>query len=213
MQIISHESPDYHNIQPNGALIYSINICKYIIPRIKTDRNWVTINTHRCFDHSIVFIHSNVNLDLLYSHLKDYDDLILVCSQKSTMMKMRKYGHAIYLPLSIDVEYVKKFECLKYKGTCYAGRKNKMHSEHLKHVDGVDYLCDYTHDGLLEEMAKYKRVYAVGLTALEAKCLGCQILPYDPRFPDPNVWVVRDCKDMIYELQHKIDYIDKKGTK
>lgn len=210
MQIISHESPYYHNIKPNGALIYSINICKYIIPNVKTDRNWVTINTHQCLNHSIIFIHSNVNHDELYSHLAKYDDLILVCSQKSTMMKMRKYGKAIYLPLSIDVNYVKKFRCLKNKGTCYAGRKDKMNSGHLKHKDGVDYLCDYTHDGLLTEMAKYKRVYAVGLTALEARCLGCEILPYDERFPDPKVWVVRDCKDMAKVLQGKLDKIDER---
>jgi hypothetical protein len=207
-QIISHASPEYVNAKPNGALIYSINICKYIIPNIHTDRNWITINVRKCFDHSIVFIHSNVNLEELYGHLKEYKDLVLVCSQKSTMYKMRKYGKAIYLPLSIDVDHVKKFESLKSKSTCYAGRENKMHSESLRHQDDIDYLCNYTHDGLLEAMAKYKRVYAVGLTALEAKALGCEILPYDPRFPDPSIWEVRDVKEIWKELQKKLDKID-----
>lgn len=208
MSIISHESPYYSNMKPNGALMYSIDICKYIIPRIKTDRNWVTINIRKSFDHSIVFIHSNINIDERYGFLKDYKDLILVCSQKSTMYKMRKYGRSIFLPLSIDVDYVKKFKCSKYKGTCYAGRENKMHSDSLRHKEGIDYLCNYTHDGLLEAMAKYKNVYAVGLTALEAKALGCKILPYDPRFPDPSIWKVRDVKTIYKELQHKLDKID-----
>ena len=208
--IISHEHPLYVNMKPNGALIYSINICKYIIPKIKTDRNWVTINIHKACDHSIVFIHSNVDIDERYSFLKDYKDLILVCSQKSTMMKVRKYGHAIYLPLSVDVNYIKSFRRLKDRDTCYAGRKNKINSESLKNKSGVDYICDYTHKGLLETIARYKKVYAVGLTAIEAKILGCQILPYDERFPDVSVWKVRDCKDMIEEFQNKLDKIERR---
>ena len=207
--IISHESPFYNNIKPNGALIYSINICKYIIPNIKTNRNWITININKCLDHSIVFIHSNVKCELLYSYLKNYNDLILVCSQKSTMYKMRKFGRAIYLPLSIDVEYVKKFRTAKTKDTCYAGRENKINSIYLKNKAGVDYLCNFTHDGLLEKMATYKNVYAVGLTALEAKVLGCNILPYDERFPDPDIWKVKDVKEIYKELQTKLDNIDK----
>lgn len=207
--IISHESPYYTNIQPNGALIYSINIVKHIIPRVKTDRNWITINTKKCLDHSIVFCHNNVNFES-YKYLKDYKDLILVCSQKTTLARMRKYGHAIFLPLSIDVDEVKKYQTTKCFETCYAGRNNKIHSEKLKHMDGVDYISKLTHKGMLKKIAKYKNVYAVGLTALEAKALGCNILPYDPRFPDPSIWKVHDCKDMAKVLQEKIDKIDKR---
>ena len=54
-------------------------------------------------------------------------------------------------------------------------------------------------------MARYRYVYAVGLTALEAKVLGCNVLPYDSRFPDPSVWVVRDIKDMIPYFQDLLD--------
>lgn len=59
-------------------------------------------------------------------------------------------------------------------------------------------------------MARYRYVYAVGLTALEAKVLGCNVLPYDSRFPDPSVWVVRDIKQNAALLQKLIDNIDKK---
>ena len=54
-------------------------------------------------------------------------------------------------------------------------------------------------------MSHYRYVYAVGLTALEAKVLGCNVLPYDSRYPDPSVWVVRDIKQMIPELQKLLD--------
>ena len=207
-KIISHESPYYFNMTPNGALMYSIDICKYIIPKVKTDRNWITINIGKCYDHSIVFIHSNINIDEKYANLKEYKDLILVCSQKSTMYKMRKYGHAIYLPLSIDVDEVKKYQRTKCRETAYAGRKGKIYSDRIP--QGVDKLCNLTHKGLLEQMAMYKNIYAVGLTALEAKALGCNILPYDPRFPDPSMWKVRDIKTIYKELQKKIDKIDKR---
>ena len=206
---ITHLSQYYTNIRPNGALIYSMNICRYFIPNIKTDRTWVTINTHQCCDHAIVFIHSNVDVETKYAFLKDYKDLILVCSQKNTMIRCQQYGTPIYLPLSIDVEYTKQFRTPKDKDTCYAGRKDKIGSERLEGYQ-IDYLQNLPHIEMLKRMAHYKNVYAVGLTALEAKCLGCKVLPYDPRFPDSRVWVVKDCKEMIPILQAKLDNIDKK---
>jgi hypothetical protein len=67
------------------------------------------------------------------------------------------------------------------------------------------------HDELLREMAKYRRVYAVGRTAIEAKILGCEVLPYDQRFPDPSIWKVLDSMDAAKMLQRLIDKIDKEG--
>ena len=113
MKIFSHESPEYTNTKPNGALEYSKEIVKYFIPNIKTDRNWVTINlAGYCYDHSIVFIHNNLTTEL-YEWLKDFDDLILVCSQTETMEKVKEYGHPIYLPLSVDVKEVEKYKTAK----------------------------------------------------------------------------------------------------
>lgn len=57
-------------------------------------------------------------------------------------------------------------------------------------------------------MSHYRYVYAVGLTALEAKVLGCNVLPYDSRFPDPRVWVVRDIKQMVPEFQKLLDKLE-----
>lgn len=211
----SHLSPYYSNIIPNGALIYSMNIVKNIIPNVKTKRNWVTIDTHRCFDNSIVFIHSNVNIER-YEYLKDYKNLILVVSQHETVNKLKEAGyadHVIYLPLSIDLD-----ETLKYKNTkqhfrggyCYAGRPDKPYVDGLRLDKNIVFLTKLTHPALLERLNDYKYCYAVGLTAIEAKLMGCTILPFDRRYPDTRVWQVLDGKQAAKMLQTKIDAIDKK---
>lgn len=203
--IISHLDKDYNPPCENGANIYSQLICKFFVPNIKTDRNWVTINVGKCVDNSIVFIHSNINTAKRYGFLKDYKNLILVCSQISTMKAVENFGKAVYLPLSIDTNYVEKFRTyFKDRCCCYAGRKAKNGVDALK-CTGIDFLYDIPHDELLHRMAHYHYVYAVGLTAIEAKCLGCNVLAYDDRFPDPSVWKVKDCRQMIPELQRLID--------
>ena len=99
----------------NGAYYYSKELVDNIIPYIKTDRDWVTVNAvGMCSDRAIVFIHNNLNPDR-YEWLKDYKDLILVCGIKDTCEKVSKYGTAVYLPLSVDVEYVKQFRAKKGK--------------------------------------------------------------------------------------------------
>ena len=214
-KIESHLSPYYTNIIPNGALIYSMNIVKNIIPNVKTDRNWVTIDTHRCFDNSIVFIHSNVDIER-YEYLKDYKNLILVASQHETVKKLKAAGyadHVIYLPLSIDVA-----ETLKYKnvqphareGYCYAGRPDKPYVDGLRLDKNIVFLSRLTHPDLLKRLNDFKYCYAVGLTAIEAKLMGCTILPFDRRYPDTKVWKILDGKFTAGLLQEKIDQIDGK---
>ena len=61
---------------------------------------------------------------------------------------------------------------------------------------------------MLDTIAKYKNVYAVGRTAIEAKILGAKILPYDPRFPNPDIWEIVDTFDAIKMLQKELDHID-----
>lgn len=48
---------------------------------------------------------------------------------------------------------------------------------------------------------------------IEAKILDCEVLPYDPRFPDPSIWKVLDSMDAVKMLQGLIDKIDKEGKK
>lgn len=213
MKIFSHESPEYTNTKPNGALLYSQEIVKYFIPNIKTDRNWVTINlAGHCYDHSIVFIHNNLTPEL-YDWLKDFDDLILVCSQPETMEKVKDYGYPIYVPLSIPVEEVKKYTTKKTKSRAYAGRKDKYASRNARNCDRLE---DLEHEELLKKMAEYYSVYAVGRTALEAKVLGCRIVPYDPRYPDISRWKVIDTMEAVKILQEELDKAEREimaGTK
>lgn len=214
MKILSHESPEYIWKNPNGACEYSKEIVKYFIPNIKTDRNWVTINIKgHAFNHSIVFIHNNLN-PVIYEWLKNYDDLILVCSLPETVEKVRDYGYPILVPLSIPVEEVKKYRVeKKTKAKAYAGRKGKYAAVNARNCDRLE---DIPREELLARMAEYHYVYAVGRTALEAKVLGCRILRYDPRFPDTTMWKVLDTMDAVKILQEELDKAERvlmSGTK
>lgn len=210
-KIFSHLSKEYSTInKENGAYLYSQEIVKYFIPKIKTDRNWVTIRKEPiCYDHSIVFIHNNLYMEF-YNYLKDYKDLILICGVPETCEKVKHLGIPVYLPLSVCVDDVLKHKQPKTKDTCYAGRKGKFAS--CKVLISTPHVEDLPHDEFLDELAKYRKVYAVGRTAIEAKILGCKILPYDPRFPNPDVWKIYDTKDAIKYLQERLDEIDGKGT-
>lgn len=193
----------------NGAYYYSREIVKNIIPNVKTTRNWVTINSVTPqVNHAIVFIHDNLKPATTLRWLAYSRDLILVCGVEKTMDKVRHLGRPVYLPLSVDVDYVKSFKTKKTKDTAYVGRKGKTGTAKLP--KDIDYISGVTRAELLTEMAKYKKVYAVGRCAIEAKILGCKVLPYDPRYPNPSVWKVLDNKDAAKILQEEIDKIDKK---
>lgn len=193
----------------NGAYYYSREIVKNIIPNVKTDRNWITINIQgEGRDHALVFIHNNRNPDK-YEWLRQYGykDLILVCGIKETCEMVRHIGKPVYLPLSIDLEYMEKFKGIeKTKDAAFAGRKPKTSLGNLP--PGIDRLTGMKRAELLRRMAEYNQIYAVGRTAIEAKALGCEVLPYDERFPDPGIWKVIDNKDAAKELQRLIDEID-----
>ena len=211
--IIDHTHPKWREKQDglgkhkyNGAYYYSQEIVQNIIPYIKTKRNWVTVNVQGvCCDNSIVFIHSNVNTERIYKWLERYDDLVLVCGLPETVDKVKNLGAAFYLPLSIDTEYVKQFAVPeKDKLIAFAGRVTKD----MNIPKGVPKLQGIPREKLLSEVAHFKYVYAVGRTAIEASCLGAKILPYDPRFLDPERWQVLDNKDVIPRLQTMLDAID-----
>lgn len=193
----------------NGAYYYSKEIVNNIIPRIKTDRNWITINVGgMALHHSIVFIHDNLNPARSMAWLSHARDLILVCGVKETMDKVKCYGRPIYLPLSVDVPYVSQFKTEKTKDVAYVGRKGKPGTEKLP--KDIDYISGLPRVELLKELAKYKKVYAVGRCAIEARVLECEILPFDERYPDPSVWKILDNRFAAKMLQLELDKIDKK---
>ena len=194
----------------NGAYYYSKEIVKNFIPNINTDRNWITVNIPSLegdWDHSIVFIHNNRNPNY-YSWLKKYKDLILVCGIPQTCENMRFYGKPVYLPLSVDVKSVKKHKkAHKSKDMAFAGRLIKKNN----HVPNeCDVLSGMSQTRLLDKMSRYKKIYAVGRTAIQARILGCEIGVYDERFPDPNFWKVVDNSEAVKILQEMVDEIDDK---
>lgn len=212
--IISHLTPEWTKLKiphQNGAYWYSKELLERIVPKIKTDRNWVLINAeHSCVDHSVVFIHNNAHPER-YEWLAPYKDLILVCSTiktLETMIEMFPQFHCIFLPLSIDVEYVKKFKAKrKTKKVCYYGRLEKCPRKLMRDNEVVK-LGDGDRDELLKELSKFKTVYAIGRCALEGLALGCKVIPHKGEYEN-TTFILRDNLDVIPELQRLLNEIDK----
>lgn len=217
--IIDHTHPLYaekrnkmpHGDRYNGAYYYSKEIVKNIIPLVKTDRNWITIRLPEMKehpDHSIIFIHNNRNPNY-YEYLRDYKDCILVCGLPSTAENVSFFGKSIYLPLSVDVENVKKYRVKeKTKDAAFAGRSVKLNYATSSLPKNIDILTDMPQSQLLREMAKYKTIYATGRTAIQAKILGCHVESHDTRFQNADIWTVVDNKDAAKILQKLLDEID-----
>ena len=219
--IIDHTHPLYKqrlknagNNKYNGAYYYSKEILKNIIPDLidKTDRNWVTVNIPQLAEssldlsHSIVFIHNNLQPNA-YQWLRKYDDLILVCGVPSTMEKVQFFGKPIYLPINVDVEMVRKYaHTTSTRNRCFAGRLNKLNNRVPK---DCDILTGMPQSVLLSKMSRYRTVYAVGRTAVQAKILGCEIGVYDERFPDSKFWQIIDNHDASKILLRKLNEIEK----
>lgn len=210
--IFSHESPEFTNDtrynKNNGAYWYSVEIVNRIIPNVRTDRNWVTLGYYgKCFDHSVVFAHSNLHPHV-YDYWEPFDDLILVCSWYQQMEAVKQWGTPVFLPMSVDVEYVKQFRREKDRDVCFAGRMEKC-TDALRHTPGLDFISEVDRIKFLTELARYERVYAIDRVAIEAKILGCEVLPYDDRFPDPDFWQVIDSRDAARMLQGILDEVDR----
>ena len=216
--IIDHNHPLYKakwktlgENKYNGAYYYSKEIVKNIIPNVKTDRNWITIRLPEMTehpDHSIIFIHNNRNPNY-YEYLRNYKDCILVCSLQSTADNLSFFGKTIYLPLSVDVDYVKKFRVKnKTKDIAYAGRAIKLDYYNNRVPKGTTVLSNMSQPNLLREMAKYKTIYTSGRTAIQAKILECEVLPHESNFPDSRFWKVLDNKDAAKMLQDMLNEID-----
>lgn len=213
--IIDHTHPEYIKKydalavgnRHNGALYYSKEIVKNIIPRVKTERPWVTLKAgENAADHAVVFVHNNDHPEW-YNYLKEFKDLVLVCGVPTTCDKIKHLGRPIYIPLSVDVAEVEKYRKEKTKGRAFVGRRSKRRGSAFPPY--TDIIEGLPREDLLERMAEYKEVYAVGRTAIEARILGCDILAYDTRYPDPEVWKIVDNKEAAKILQQKLDEIDK----
>ena len=216
-KIFSHLSPEYINYckkhgvtRNNGAYWYSKELYENIIPHIKTRRNWVLVNIKdQCYDNSIVFIHNNKNPER-YWWLCTYRNLILVCSQYKTLRfisELFPYFHCIYSPLSIDVSYVSQFKVKrKTKDVAYFGRFEKCPKKILED-NKIDKIYGESRTKLLKELAEYKTVYAIGRCAIEAKCLGCNVINHKGEWENTE-FKLRDNSEVIPELQRLLNEID-----
>lgn len=197
----------------NGAYYYSLEIVKNIIPNVKTDRPWDTLGIKgvKSQSNAIVFLHHNIHPSINYAWLSRYKNLVLVTSNHMVEKWAKTVGYkTIYLPLSVDVEYVKQFKTKKTKDSCYSGNKWKFKTEDLKKYvpDGVDYPPkDLEREELLKFIAPYKKCYCIGRCAIEAQILGCKVMKCDHRY-EPSDFPVLDNKDAAKILQKELDRID-----
>lgn len=198
----------------NGAYYYSKEIVKNIIPNVKTWRPWDTLGMKflGSADYAIVFIHHNINHDKVYSWLRKYKDLVLVCSTPITheWAKTMPNCHAVFLPLSVDVGYVEQFKTDKTKDICYMGNRWAFKRQYEdKLPPNVDFPPpNMPREELLKWVAPYRKCYAIGRCAIEAKILRCEILPFYPVFQNPDYWKIMSNQEAAQLLQSQLDKID-----
>ena len=165
----------------NGAYYYSKEIEENILPKIKADLLIVTagaiLYTAKDLpDGCVVVCHDNRTTKQSYGRLFG-KNIIWVCSKQSTVETLEGYGErAVYIPLSIDTQYVKKFKTKKTKDIAYVGNAWAFKREYLNSLPAnIEQLSDMSREKLLKQMAKYKNVIAEGRVYLEAMTLGCKV--------------------------------------
>ena len=213
--IIDHTHPRYIMARNrigesrfNGAYYYSKEIVENIIPRVETDRHWITVELKNIgLNHSIVFVHNRLHPEW-YEHYKNHNDVIFICSVPHMCEELKHLGTTILLPLSVDIEHVKKFRRKKDREVAFAGRKAKLKETGSQIPTGTDFICGMPRDQFLSELARYRKVYAVDRVAIEAKILGCEVLPYEPNNME-DIWDVIDNKEAAKILQQKLNEVDK----
>lgn len=164
----------------NGAYWYSKEIEEIILPEINANVVIITAGATlykpwELPDHLIIVCHDNRTTRQSYGHLFNKKAL-WICSKESTVQTLSSYGEkGIYIPLSIDMEYVKQFKAKKTKNIAYVGnpwgfKRSYLNSLHknIKQLNGLE------REDLLREMAKYKSVIAEGRCLMEAQTLGAK---------------------------------------
>lgn len=217
---ITHEHPEYRELRFkcgkgrfNGAYYYAKEIEKNIIPRVKTKREWNTVgrDLEGMHDGMIVFLHDN-STPWHYQWLRNYNDLILVCSSQYTADSVKYSGKTILLPMSIDTKYVKRFRTEKTREICFVGNVWVRNNARKKITGNVDFFSALPREELLEELAKYKAAYCIDRCKLEALTLNCKVLPLDVRYGCDDVDKVLDNRDAAKILQKELNKIDKGGS-
>lgn len=197
----------------NGAYFYSKEIVESFIPNINTTYNWQTINHQTAPEHCIVFVHSNNALER-YDYLLKYNDVILVCSTHNSLNQLKRKGHkkVIYVPLSIDTDYLDNFKNDNEKnGTIATGNQWAFTNETKKFFikNNIKHYHDIPREQLLTLMSNAETIYAIGRTAMEAIYLGANVIQPDKEYPVEKYTTYYKQEDAIRILQQEIDKYDK----
>lgn len=225
MQIISADTKEFSAARNrlvhgkfNGAYFYAKEIEENIIPLVKTDRPWDLLGKRSTgsFDNAIVFLHNNADHERIYGGWlgKNYKNQVFVVNQPCTKRYVESLGlPCLYLPVSVDLSYVRKFCTKKTKKVCHVGnrwgwRRADIEKYVPKDVDFAPW--DMERDDLLRFMAQYEYVYAVSRCAVEAKALGCKVLKCHSEL-DPDDFPMLDNKDAALILQKLLDDYEKRN--
>lgn len=172
-----HQASHYTN---NGGYFYGKEIEENILPHFDyLDATVITVAASlyrpETVGRAVVVCHDN--RDTLRSYILWLKkDMLFVCSKESTVKTLRDAGErAMYVPLSIDTEYVKQFVTDKTKEVAFVGNKWGFKKDYLESLPAdIDQLSGMSREDLLREMAQYKRVIAEGRCLMEAQVLGAK---------------------------------------
>lgn len=165
----------------NGAYFYPLEIENDILTDFK-DLNLLVItaaalryHSRHIPDGSIVVCHDYIKPLITYAKLLN-KDVLWVCSSKKAVKEFKDQNErAVFIPLSIDVDYVKQFKRRKTKDTAFVGNIWSYKKEYVNSLEDVDILTELPRDELLSKMARYKHVIAEGRCQMEALALGCKV--------------------------------------
>lgn len=188
----------------NGAHYYAKEIEDLILPHIEADVFIVTtggtVQPKKVPDGCVFVCHHNVMPVEVYEKFLDRG-ILWVCSKPSTVEKLEEVGEkAVYIPLSIDTQYVENFKTKKTKDIAFVGNFWNFKEKYLESLPlNVHHVGGLSRERLLKEMAKYRRVIAEGRCNMEAQVLGCEVEL--PDYDNPKIDViprkVLDSRDAI----------------
>lgn len=202
------------NARYNGLYYYAKTIEKNIVPNVETDRPWNIIGLPCCggTDNMLHFVHDNIDARKSYRWLRKFKNVVCVSNTKRSAELVADFAYSIYLPPSVDIEEVRKFGkgVKKDQDTCFAGNPwPKYRAEIDKYVPAwVHRFGAMPREEFLPIVAHYRNAYAIGVTAVECRALGCNILKRSDEF-DPEDFPLFDCKDAAKCLQHALELVTK----
>lgn len=196
----------------NGLYYYSQTFEKYIVPKVNTDRPWHLIGLKSCGgeNNMIVLVHDNLHPDKVYSYLRKYTNTVCICNTRDSAEAVSKYSYSIFLPTCVEIEEVRQFGkgVKKDQDACFAGNPWPALRDEIEQFvpPWVHRFGPMPREQFLPILAHYKNVYAIGVTAVEARALGCNILKRRAKF-EPEDFPLFDCKDAVKCIEHALDLV------